>query len=224
MVPSARTVTGSGDGAPLPPGEFTSAGLRACAGQSAEVEVYGTKVSGRVVRSGDGFVVVEGPRIGDLRRLRLGVRATVTLGTVGGAARIEATLGSARDGIVLQFCGPVLMVNRRAHPRAPLTVKGEMVWLPLQGSVAVTSAFTTLDVSAGGIRLEIEAGGQTPAEDAVALLALRFVPRRMILPARVLDANSAVVRVQFCGPDPDDVARIGTMVLQDLMQEHGARP
>lgn len=221
--PAAATVAPAGS-EPAASRESGGPGLRVAVGQRVEVEVYGTKVTGSVVRSGDNSVVIDGHRIDDLRRLRLGVSATVTFGVTDGAIRIKATLGPAREGISLQFVGPVQMINRRAHPRAAISAPVEVVWTAPGRPTPLVSSATTIDLSAGGVRFCTDSGCETPAEGTLALLTFRFPDRRVTLPARVLATGGTVVRAQFSGPLQDDVAGIDAMVLQHLMNTDRTDP
>jgi hypothetical protein len=192
-------------------------------GQRVEVEVYGTSVSGHIIRVGDNSVVVDGTRIDDLRKLRLGVRAVLTFGIAEGAARVQASLAPAREGITLQFEGPIELVNRRAHPRAPIDVTADVIWMTSENSVPGVLSADTLDLSAGGARLAAHPGGLLPPKGAMTLLTFYFTDKAVNLPAKVLAIDDTVLRVQFSGPDPDDLSKIDHMVLQHLMRMNRLR-
>jgi hypothetical protein len=192
-------------------------------GQRVEVEVYGTNVGGHVVRVSDNSVIVDGARIGDLRKLRLGVGATLTFGVAEGAAKVRASLGPAREGIALQFEGPIELVNRRAHPRAPIDVSVDVVWMTSDNSVPGVLTANTIDLSAGGARLAANPGGSLPTKGAMTLLTFYFADKAVNMPARVLAIDDTVLRVQFTGPDPEDLSKIDTMVLQHLMRMNRLR-
>jgi hypothetical protein len=192
-------------------------------GQRVEVEVYGTSVSGYVIRVNENSVVVDGARIGDLRRLRLGVGASLTFGVAEGAARVRASLAPAREGIALQFEGPIELVNRRAHPRAPIDVNVDVIWMTSDNSVPGVLTANTIDLSAGGARLAANPGGTLPTKGAMTLLTFYFADKAVNMPAKVLAIDDTILRVQFSGPDPEDLSKIDTMVLQHLMRMNRLR-
>lgn len=192
-------------------------------GQRIDVEVYGTSVSGHVIRVNEDSVIVDGTRIGELRRLRLGVGATLTFGVAEGAARVRASLAPAREGIALRFEGPIELVNRRAHPRAPIDVNVDVVWMTSDNSVPGVLTANTIDLSAGGARLAAHPGGTLPTKGAMTLLTFYFADKAVNMPAKVLAIDDTVLRVQFSGPDPEDLSKIDTMVLQHLLRMNRLR-
>jgi hypothetical protein len=208
----------SAGGGPQASGQILGAAFRPRVGQTVEVDVFGTRMTAKVLRSGEASLEVDGPRCSEWRRLRLGVHATVTLGADGGAARADATLGPAREGICLQLRGPFRLVNRRADPRAAIIMPVDVAWMPPNCSQAVVSTATTLDLSAGGVRLTIDPGCEVPTESTMILLGLRFPDRRLTVPGLILAVAEPIVRARFCGPPhSEDVAAIAAVVLQSLL-------
>jgi hypothetical protein len=199
-----------------PPAPAVLPGFRASVGQRAEIEVYGSKVSGVVVRAGAGSAVVDADCLCGITMMRLGVQAVATFGVAEGAARVRATVGRAREGISLQFTGPAQLINRRAHPRVDLGVPVDIVWTA-PGRPGMVASAESVDLSAGGIRLRVKPGQELPVEHQLTLLTLNVEGRSLTLPARILAVHGGTLRAQFSGPAPEDVEAISAIVLHHLV-------
>lgn len=211
-VPSARA--DRGPGVPLMP----AAEFRTTRGQQVDLDIFGQKVPGVVLRPSLGSAVIEVRASSQVHRLRLGVQVTAVFAVPNGAAQVSATLGQAHDGVVLRFSGSVRLINRRRHPRAEIVAPVDLLWRDGCAPHGQLARASTLDLSEGGAQLQLATGSARPAPGTLVLLNLHLPDGPVELAGRILDVPGATVRVEFGGVVEADAARVGSLVNQILLQ------
>jgi PilZ domain len=176
-----------------------SAGFCPAPGNSVEIDVFGRKVIGTVLRSGPESIAVRIPQLADLRSMRVGTRVKALFAVSGAAAEVSCRLYSMPDHVVLKPVGKPRVIQRRRHERLPLQVSVALAWWDRDAGTWAHTAAVTQDVSVSGARVTLTPVRPGLVAGAVLLLALP-APARVETGARIVQADGAVARLEFIDP------------------------
>ena len=124
------------------------------AGHVVELEVYGDRMTGRLVDATDETLRISTPSGQQISGLRLSTaHGTAVVSLPGGAARMPVACWAKANIVRLQLIGPVEFIQRRAHPRVAVQLPVSLAWLCPGERTWNHARSDTVDLSLGGLRV-----------------------------------------------------------------------
>lgn len=177
------------------------ASLLTAPGQRVEIDLFGNKITGKIIRSGAKSVAVEIPRLSDVRAMRIGTRVKALFAARGAAAEITCGLSRTQDHIVLDFLSTPRLIQRRRHQRFELQAAVDLAWRDRATNAWFTCRALTQDVSEGGARLVLTRSGHdaaaAPIPETIMIMALRGSGETA---ARTVHVDGDQIRMEFLQP------------------------
>lgn len=123
-------------------------------GHEVELEVYGDRMSGRLLDTEADTIRIMVPAAEQSAGLLLTTsHGTATISVGGGAVRVPVSCWASGDAIRLQVIGAVQFIQRRMHKRVTLRLPVNLTWLlPGDRAWGHISAHT-VDLSLGGLQI-----------------------------------------------------------------------
>jgi|tagenome__1003787_1003787.scaffolds.fasta_scaffold20958502_2 c-di-GMP-binding flagellar brake protein YcgR len=124
------------------------------AGHLVDLEVYGDRMTGRLVDGATDTIRIRIPAGQQASGLRLSTaHGTAEISLAGGAARVPVSCWATGDLIRLLIIGAVEFIQRRVHPRLAVQLPVTLGWLRQGKRTWDHARSDTVDISLGGIRI-----------------------------------------------------------------------
>jgi c-di-GMP-binding flagellar brake protein YcgR len=191
-------------------------------GHQVDLEVYGQRMTGRVLRTGPDNITVRMPideQSGDVRRFS--VTGTAVISIEGAAARVPVSVQSTGEYVRLQVIGPAEIIQRRLHRRAAISVPVRLAWHSAAEGRVRWAESRTVDISVGGLRIAA-AKAVWPGLSERVDVAIQLPSGEVTEPATVIGKTPAYdLRLEFAEVTAKTRGAIEELVEETLREDTG---
>ncbi len=179
------------------------------AGQLVELEMYGERMSGRLMDAEGDTLRLIVPAAEQASGFRLSTASgTAVISLPGGAVRVPVSCWASGNVVRLQVVGSVEFLQRRLHPRVDIRLPITLGWLLPGDRIWHHAHSHTVDISLGGLRIA-PATTVWPGIGVQVNVMLELPDKPCQLQAQVVGtAPDYGLRLSFTDLSPDTVERV----------------